>query len=348
MPDHGCVDLTVIDSEGSPRAMGQAHGESARELVEQSWAGWQEAMAHQGHEPAELVAALNRQTDFRDSVTEHVPDLMAEVAGIADGSGVPEEAVFALNCLDEAWWWSEQASGCSTIAIGAEGVAFAGQTMDLDDWMDETQIALRTRPTDGPAAVMLSRAGMVGLCGVNEGGLAVLVNTLSQLPVSRLGVPVAFVMRAALAQTTVNDAAACLQRLPHASGQAYTLASADGVIGLECGAGVVVEYVNDVELVQDRWHTNHPLTAVGDDDVKESSRQRLAVLDRRAPELSDPADLKKLLSDGDAGVCVYPGRWPGTWTTFGAIAVELGSEPHVEIAPGPPDRTDWTPVSFLR
>jgi isopenicillin-N N-acyltransferase-like protein len=345
----GCVKLTVIDAAGSPREMGQAHGEQARDLVKQSLEGWREAMAAEGHEPAQLVKALVHQSRFRESVAQHVPSLIEEMAGIAEASGISEDEVLALNCLDEAWWWGEKAGGCSTVAIGAEAdlPALGGQTMDLNDWMDGTQIALRTDPTNGPRQVMLSRAGMVGLCGANETGVAVLVNTLSQLPVSTNGVPVAFVLRAALAAPTVNEAAATLQRLPHASGQAYTLVSAQGVIGMECGAGLAEEYINDPELPQDRWHTNHPLSAVSDGDTEESSQLRMDTLDDRAPELSSVEDVRRLLADGDSGVCMFPDRWPGSWLTFGAITVELGTSTKVEIAPGPPDRTPWESVNFL-
>jgi isopenicillin-N N-acyltransferase like protein len=349
MPEDGCVHLTVIDSAGTPREMGRAHGEAARPLVQQSLAGWQEAMSRAGHEPSQHVQTLTQASGFRDAIAAHVPDLLEEMAGIADGAGITTDEVFALNCLDEAWWWAEKAGGCSTVAIGTTaGATFAGQTMDLEEWMDGTQIALRTRPTNGPAQVMLSRAGMVGLCGVNEAGAAVLVNTLSQLPVSRAGVPVAFVLRAALAQPTVNDAAATLQRLPHASGQAYTLASADGVIGMECGAGIAAEYLNDAETPRDRWHTNHPLSAAPEGSIEVSSKERMAALDERAPTLEDVAELQGLLADGESGVCMYPNRWPGSWLTFGAVAIEFGATTSVQIAPGPPDRTEWTAVSFLR
>jgi isopenicillin-N N-acyltransferase-like protein len=342
------VDLTVIDAAGSPREMGRAHGEQARDLVQQSLAGWREAMNKEGHEPDELIHVLSRGTGFRDAIAEHAPGLLEEVVGIAEGSGLHYDEVFALNCLDEAWWWSEKTGGCSTVAIGADGdrPAFGGQTMDLDDWMDGTQIALRTATVDGPAQVMLSRAGMIGLCGANDDGVGVLVNTLSQLPVSTDGLPVAFVVRAALEARTVNDAATILQRLPHASGQAYTLVSADGVIGMECGAGVAAEYINDPELPQDRWHTNHPIAAASEGDVEEDSELRFDALDERAPELTDVSELRTLLADGESGVCMFPDRWPGNWTTFGAITVEISSSTQVSIAPGPPDRTPWVDVPF--
>ena len=125
-----------------------------------------------------------------------LPHLLAEVEGIAEGANADPDAVFATNCLDEAWWWGEQGSGCSAVAFVDRGPRpIIGQNMDLDTWMDTTQVALRLQPSEGPAQVLLSRAGMVGLCGANEAGVGVVVNTLDTLPSSADGLPVAFVIR---------------------------------------------------------------------------------------------------------------------------------------------------------
>ncbi|HVQ88419.1 MAG TPA: C45 family peptidase [Actinomycetes bacterium] len=342
------MELLVVQGQGSPQDIGRAHGEQARALIHQSRAAWREAMAGAGHEPDALVDTLSRKAGFRTAVHEHLPDLLSEISGIAEGSGLSDDEIFAMNCLDEAWWWKVPPSGCSTVAIGATETrpAVCGQNMDLDDWMNGTQVVLRQSPTDGNSHVMLSRAGMIGLCGVNEAGVAVMVNTLPQLPVATDGVPVAFVLRAALAARTVNEAAKTLQRLPHASGQAYTLTSSSGVIGLECGAGVVVEYINDPELPEARWHTNHPLTAASDDAPEPDSQQRMDALDESAPEIKVIDGVKQLLADGNSGICMYADRWPGPWMTFGSVAVELTHPPVAHVAPGPPDRTPWSTFSF--
>ena len=343
------MQLPVIDMAGSPRDFGRAHGEQARALIQQSREAWRDAMAQAGHEPDVLVVTLSKEAGFRSAVNQHLPWLLEEVAGLAEASGLTDDEIFAMNCLDEAWWWGKPPTGCSTVAIGASETrpAVCGQNMDLDDWMDGTQVVLRTSPADGARQVMLSRAGMIGLCGVNDSGVAVLVNTLPQLPVSSNGVPVAFVLRAALAAKGVNEAATILQRLPHASGQAYTLASSGGVIGLECAAGVAVEYINDPELPADRWHTNHPLAAATDADPEPDSQERMDALDDSAPEVDTIDAVKQLLADGDSGICMFSERWPGPWLTFGSIAVELVDPPAAHIAPGPPDRTPWSTFTFL-
>ncbi|MEO8330471.1 MAG: C45 family peptidase [Candidatus Nanopelagicales bacterium] len=340
----------VVDGRGTPREVGRAHGEQAKELIHQSREAWQAAMAGAGHRPDALVEALARDAGFRAAVSLHLPGLLAEVTGIAEGSGLPEDEVFAMNCLDEAWWWGVAGGGCSTLAVGATETrpAICGQNMDLDDWMDGTQVVLRLLGEGGTQQTILSRAGMIGLCGVNDFGVAVLVNTLPQLPVSTTGVPVAFVVRAALEARTINEAAKTLQRLPHASGQAYTLASRAGTIGLECGAGVVVEYINDPETPETRWHTNHPLSVAADDGPEPDSQERMDALDKSVADVKDIDAVKRLLADGESGICMYAQRWPGSWLTFGSIAVELTDPPVTHIAAGPPDSRPWTTFTFLQ
>ena len=156
-------------------------------------------------------------------------------------------------------------------------------------------------------------------------------------------------MRAAIANKSVDDAKAALTQLPHASGQSYTLVSDGLVRGLECGAGVVAEYVNDVDRPNERWHTNHPLavpvTAV--EEPGASSPTRMAALDEQVPSIETIDDLKATLTDGERGICMYPGRWPDGSQTFGTLAIELGGTPRVQLAPGPADRTPWHDVEFL-
>jgi len=346
MPQDVRVENTVIDIQGPPAAMGLAHGRTLAPRIQHSLTEWRRAMSGAGQDPDELIDALSRTSGFVDAVEQHTPWLLAEIEGIADGAGLRVEEVFALNCLDEAWWWGEQSAGCSTLGISwpTEQRAVCGQNMDLDTWMDGGQVVVRAAPTARPAYIALSRAGMIGLCGVNDQGVAILVNTLPQLPVSKTGVPVAFAMRAALGGRSVDEAAQILRGLPHASGQAYTLVSRDKVLGLESGATGTAEYVNTGSADR-RWHTNHPLaSSIG--AAEPDSKERLQALDDDVSGIQHLDDVQRLLSDGDRGVCMYPGRWPGNWMTFGSISVELADEVRAHFTFGPPDRNPWFDVTF--
>jgi isopenicillin-N N-acyltransferase like protein len=352
-----------VSATGDPVTLGQAHGQQAASQIQSLLTRWRDLAASQETDLDAVIRTLSHECGFRETTHTWLPDLVAEVDGLAAGASITADEAFALNCMDEARWLSST-GGCSVVAITDSGTDASpeapviGQNMDLDTWMDGAQVALQLQPDGTPGQVLLTRAGMVGLCGANDAGLAVMVNTLDQLPTDRNAVPVAFVVRALLAQTSLDAAVDLLHQLPHASGQAYTIASADGVRGFECGAGVVQEYRNDDALPGRRWHTNHPISAADQDiDLTQddagwatgSTGPRMAHLDAKAAAISSRADLQRLLSDSTSGICMFPGRWRDDGFTFASIVVTLtktGAAPEVLMAPGPPDRTDYEPVAF--
>jgi hypothetical protein len=347
------VDLAIIEVAGKPRERGRAHGEQARELIASGLDRWRADLSKRGKDADRLWKSLSRESGFRDAAARWTPDLLEEIEGIADGANADPDAVFAINCLDEAWWWGERPGGCSAVAVADQSERpVIGQNMDLDTWMDTTQVVLRIEPEEGPRQVLLSRAGMVGLCGANEAGVGLVVNTLDTLPQASDGLPVALVIRMLAQKTALDDAESALRSVRHASGQAYTLATAAGdVVGFEAGGEHVVEYQNDEGRPQARWHTNHPLAdgstfTTGDDWASSSTVPRLDRVTSAMNTLATVDDLKEVLSDAEAGVCMFPGRWREDGFTFGSIVMTLGTPPAIEVAPGPPDRTPYVAVSF--
>ena len=346
----------IIDAAGSPREMGRAHGEQARELIATGLERWRDELAKTDKDADQLWKGLSRTSGFRDASARWAPALLEEIEGIAEGANADPDAIFAGNCLDEAWWWGEKGPGCSAVAVADRGGSpVIGQNMDLDTWMDTTQVALRLQPDDGPQQVLMSRAGVVGLCGANSEGIGLVVNALDQLPVAVDGLPVALVLRLLTAQASLDDVEPLLRAIRHASGQAYTMASTDTVIGFEAGGDFVAPYLNEKERPAARWHTNHPLVDdappehVGDphDWATGSSMPRLLTVDEAMIDLATADDLVTLLSDTDAGICMYPGRWRDDGFTFGSLVIEIDEPPSVRMTAGPPDRNPWVDVPFV-
>lgn len=86
----------------------------------------------------------------------------------------------------------------------------------------------------------MTGAGMIALNGANSAGIGVVVNNLSMLPSSRSGLPVMFIIRGILQQSTLAEAVAFAERVPHAIGQHYAIGSPDGIAGLEGAANGVM------------------------------------------------------------------------------------------------------------
>ena len=356
--------LPIVDCPAGARERGRAHGEALRIVIGEKIGRWHEAIGEAYGEPAaSFLARFLTATNFRTAIAEQTPDLLDEVAGIAEGAAIAWETAYALQLMDEEWWFSKSTGEghCSSLAIAPVGgrPTLVGQTMDLPRWHDGAQALLRIAIEDGYEKLVFTSAGMIGLMGVNGRGIGICVNTLSQLGVSRCGLPVAFVMRGALSKTHANDAADFLLRARHASGQNYQLGDRHGIRTLECSAGGAVEL--DVDGGRS-LHTNHPLKSR--DSVypgvnlsgSENSRGRLASLvadlsEETAPVV-DPETVKSALSacraDGAVSIAAGPESPPTESMTIGAVVYEIGETISLSVCAGPPAEESWIQLTPRR
>src|SRR5262249_7521889 len=152
------------------------------------------------------------------------------------------------------------ADSCSIIAIrGGEGRApILAQNMDLRAYYDGGQVVIDVATDRGPRASVMTICGMIGLCGANDRGLGVTVNTLWQLPSAPDGLPVACVMREILARENVAAASRWIREPRHASGQHYLIGDATSFASFEASATAVNE-VPWPDSSPSYAHTNHPL-----------------------------------------------------------------------------------------
>lgn len=329
-------------------------------------------LAAHGHPPGPLAHRLGTGPLARVAA-DLTPDLWDEVTSMAGASRLALDDLLLLCFLDESWALSraDRAArrardadapppGCSVLARVLPGLpgrtdiggldddavpprpptTEIGQTMDLPDWALGREHVLRVGSDHGPTALALAFPGSIGLCGANDAGLAVAVNALTEAPFSQEGLGVAFVTRQLLTLRTLAEAAAFLTSVPHAAGQAYTIAAVDGIATFEADASGV-RRVTDAGTTTIA-HTNHPLARQGPAParVRESSAARLTLL---AEALEREAPLPEAL----AAVAVDGSRWSDPLVTFGAFRA-IGDEPVARFADGAALRAgrDWTKVAF--
>ncbi len=341
---------------GGPAERGRQHGETLRGRVQAALGRFLDDVASRtGMSGPRYVAQFLGETGFHRAMATHTPDLVAELAGIAEGAGVAADELLAYNLLDEEWWYSEMLrSKCSALAVPARegGPGLVAQTMDLPRSMDGGQVLLQHRHPDGREVAVLSSAGFLGLTGCNAEGVGVCVNALGMLHHDARGLPVACVVRGALDRPTAAEAAAFVRSVPHASGQHYALVDRTGdAYGLECSAAGATE---SAPGTQPFFHANHPLAsadvdpAVQRDPVQaESSRRRQAALESAGAAVTSRADCRALLAERTAPICVSRGD-AGGWITFGAVAIELGDTVTMDVALGPPDEAPWIELELAR
>ncbi|HEV7252768.1 MAG TPA: C45 family peptidase [Mesorhizobium sp.] len=353
--------LPIVDCPPPPLARGRAHGEALRGVIRDKVGRWHEAIGEAYREPAApFLSRFLEQTSFRAAVAVHTPGLLDEVRGIAEGAGLAEETAFALQLMDEEWWWGaaglQHCSGAALAPAGGAPTAM-GQTMDLPAWHDGAQALLRLTEEDGTETLVFTSAGMIGLMGLSSRGLGLCVNTLAALRPNSAGLPVAFVARGALLQAEADGAAAFLRRVPHASGQNYLLGDRRGVRAFECSAAGAVEVSSaDGRIL----HTNHPLASAdlreggGGGDRRQDSIERLGNLAAGLGEsVTSPAALRTALSAhrDRGGVSLEVPENAGLLRpmTVGAVVYEIAAaEERLWVAAGPPSREEWRPAPLAR
>ncbi len=347
--------LPVVDAAGTPRERGRAHGEELRPLIGAGIDRWATDLgtAH-GLDPDDYLRDFLGSTGYLATAARWTPDLLDEVRGIAEGARMPFERVAAYNLLDEEWAYARSrrtgtsAPGCTVVGLrqAGTGIPVLAQTMDIPSLHDGTQAVLRLASDQGPTTLAFTYAGMIGLNGCNEEGVAVVVNNLAMLASSTLGLPVAFVVRGVLGCATLAAAAAFLRGVPHAIGQHYAIGAPDGFVSLECSASGVTE---DAAAGDRVLHTNHPLVSAdltGDPEplyAGSRTRERYAYLREHGPTLADREAAERALADTSVPVSLGADRRS---MTFGAISVELTVPPRLRVAPGPPHQTPFVDVGF--
>lgn len=350
--------LRVVEAAGSPRELGRVHGEEMRSFIDEGLRKWLAVIeAETRIAGTAFVESFLAATDFGPAIETYTPALADEVRGIAEGARQSLKVMLAYQMMDEEWWYRGSlararrvsAEACSAVGVvHDDGTSLVAQNMDLPSHYDGTQVLLHLRPAGQPEVLVFAPAGLIGTTGLNRERVAVCCNELPQLRHRSTGLPVGYVIRAILAQKTLDDAAALVLSVPHATGQNYLLAAPGAVRDLECSAGQVREVAVAGSQIR---HTNHSLA--NDDVVLETevvsgstTVARLDRLDRDLAGLRDRVtveDVRRTLSDRDVPVCVPRGS---DWMTLGSVIMELSSEPLLHIAPGPPAETPYSTIGF--
>ena len=263
---------------GEPHERGRQYGEQAADLIARAveiyrdWFSW-----YAGVSWTDALAGAERMAGH---MRRHCPGLLAEMRGIAAGSGQPEAAVVAINARTEIAYGLGLAQrfgdrhdgaseGCTSWAILPEHTVglgiLCGQNWDFLAARMELRVALHIRFADGFEVLTFCEAGQVGKIGFNSAGLVVCLNLLATLADGDAGVPVHALCRLALEQRHLSGPVRVISAVPRA-------ASSNLLIGRGCpggsGEALDIEYspVSCEVLAPEAGllvHTNHFLVPPG-------------------------------------------------------------------------------------
>lgn len=363
--------MPIIRVRGSGRDRGRQVAEILGPLMIDGVNRWLDSLGEaRATSPKPYLRKFLDDTSFEHACRRLMPDVMQEIAGMADVLPVAEDILFASQLHDEEWLYArdagsplhdDEAEKCSSLGVNddAGGPTIIAQNMDIGAWADGLQIlSIHEGDEQNPAAAYFSNAGNIGLCGLNSAGIGICCNTLMQLDYSRKGLPVAFVVRGVLRQRNFEDVERFLRSIEHASGQNYLVGAPGRIASFECSSSSVTEFTPYPDL--DRtYHTNHALRNTDQRMVMErfpdkssversgspTTARRLATLETH---LSSPdrsvgvQEIKTALSSREDpdGPISREARKAGEDThigfTFGSLIMELSTPPVLHIAAGPP------------
>src|SRR4051794_32991515 len=157
--------------------------------------------------------ALQAAAAYLPLLERHVPELVEEVAGIAEGAGLSFEQALFLQVATEIELQRglpTRGDGCSGLGgRDRNGAAVIAQNWDQPATSKGRQAIVRLAPAGRPALCFFGWAGVVGYIGVNSAGVG---NVNLQLYTRRrpFGVPGYFVTRKLLSFTTLDEGLAWL------------------------------------------------------------------------------------------------------------------------------------------
>lgn len=262
---HAATPFPLITVRGSPLEMGIAHGRLAKPQIESGLRLYRSRFERESGLP--WASVLTIAADAGAMIADFDPPSFEEMEGIARGSGVPLEAILALNVRGEilarsrAGRSSQHDDACTAIAVlppaTRDGRVFVGRNWDQTLACLDCAILVAAYPADAPAALFLTEAGVLMREGFNEAGLGITGNALTcDLDGERArGMPSNVVRRQVLRTTSVDDAVAVIDGAPCGHSVNHLVASASGTaVSIETTPGDAYSVKpSDAILV----HTNH-------------------------------------------------------------------------------------------
>lgn len=217
--------IPLIETGGSWRAVGHDIGVALRHQLREVAASTRAELG--GLELADVRANIG---PYLAATVRVAPDVIDELHGMADGSGVPFETLFVLNAAAEL----VQAAGrheCTVVGVTPAGTANGNVLLAHNEdasagWADFTYV-VKAAPDDALPFVAFAYAGLLLHQGVNAAGLGSVGNALYARD-AHPGVPKLFQYRRAILQPTIEQAIRIAIDNERAFGNNHLFANAEG------------------------------------------------------------------------------------------------------------------------
>lgn len=345
--------IPLIDTGGTARAIGHDIGVAMRDQL-RTLAATVPAL-FSGIDSAEVA---RRTRSFVDATALTAPGIVDELAGMAEGSGVPFETLFALNASEEVNQ-SFGRFGCTVCGItqagSVDGHVVLAHNEDADAGWGDYAYPIRAEPDGGPAFVAFTYAGLLLHQGFNASGVASVGNALYARD-AHTGVPKLFQYRRILGETTLEGAIQIATDRARAFGNNHLLANSAGdIVDVEVsGRDWAIFSAGNRFLV----HANHFVDArlVGLDAGEDLLNSRLRqwrverLIDQQWGAMTVEALMAIMADHSNYPKSVCKHHQPESdldYGTIGSVVIDLTAGALWACA-GNPCRAEWRRVDLLR
>ncbi|MFI5533028.1 C45 family autoproteolytic acyltransferase/hydrolase [Kitasatospora sp. NPDC051853] len=359
-PDHR---PHVAATGTDPRERGRARGGRLATTLPGAFEAYGRLFAASGITPAEI-----REDGLRalDAVGAHRPGLREQIEGVAEGAGMADWQVGALNARTEILARSRTVppGECSTVVRRAAGPGGTGRThlgVQTWDWHVELSPYWHTVNSAGAAHdyAGLTEHGILAKIGVNSAGLALHFNILGHRADRLGGVPVHVLAALVLEEAeSVGHAVELLRAAPVTSSGSFMLFDRERAVLLDLSPVGVFEAP---ALTDGTWlRTNHFLTPAPAAEEKthlyqpDSGERHAFLRERLAREAAATTgqDLLRLLvtGPGEPPVTCLPA--PGSplghrWASLATVLLDPAART-AHVLDGTPAEHDTRPWYELR
>ena len=239
-----------IEVSGPPLELGRQLGEAAAEEIR--------GFAAIALERVNKTVAVSRDRALETArasipfIEAYSPDMMAELRGVSQGSGVELEELVLLQIRNQLR--PEADAGCTSFSCATPGGQIVGQNWDNDPALDPFTVVLTRRPEGHPAMMDVTQAGLIAYIGLNDAGIGLCMNTLPA-PSRPQGVPHYFTVRGIYQSRSLEGAIAAVERAQRAIPANIALATPQGPADLEVTVDAV--HLLRPQSGQLLTHTNH-------------------------------------------------------------------------------------------
>jgi isopenicillin-N N-acyltransferase-like protein len=342
--------IPLIETGGTPYATGLDVGRAARDQIQTAAASTRADFARSHDE-----RVVDRIGAYLDATERLAPEIVDELRGMSDGSGIPFAELFVMNATAELNQEVGRFEECTVAGITqagtADGSVFIAHNEDATaGWADLTYL-IRAEPDDAPAFVAFTYAGLLLHQGVNAAGLASVGNALYARD-AHPGIPKLFLYRRAIAQRTIEDAIRVVTDPHRAFGNNHLLANAEGdLYDVEVsGCDWALHHAGNSFLVHANHFVSPDLAHLDQHEDLLNSRLR----QKRVERLVDaawgtitPASLRAIMSDHanyPKSVCKH--HTPDSdliYGTIGSVVVDVAGRT-LWACSGNPCRAEWREV----